>query len=195
MHGETLKAAAAFAVIFTGIGLRFCSAVVTHSTTAAYGASNGAARVQKRSPGKSGTLSSCFGCRAEMISELSCPTTSVTRRISEGRCCPLCRAEGYYKRSITEGAQVFRNRAATQIQAALRGFLARRRCRTLRLKRPPPSNRHLKARWFAEGIQVRNPPRPVLAAACHPGHLDTGRDLGWGLLHGVFVGMAQVLYS
>lgn len=65
----------------------------------------------------------------------------------------------------SSAVQVYRNGAATVIQATLRGFLARRRCLMLRLRRLPPLNPHLRARWCAEGLQVRHSPVTLVCFA------------------------------
>ncbi|DBA90568.1 TPA: RING finger protein 32, variant 2 [Trebouxia sp. C0004] len=73
-------------------------------------------------------------------------------RFARSRCCPLCRTEAYQKRQVHDGKAAHRHRCAAQIQAAVRGFLARKWYRHLR-RHLPPSNPCLTRKWAAEQLQ------------------------------------------
>lgn len=74
-------------------------------------------------------------------------------RFARSRCCPLCRTEAYQKRQVHDGKAAHKHRCAAQIQAAVRGFLARKWYRHLRWHLPP-SNPCLTRKWAAEQLQV-----------------------------------------
>jgi len=80
--------------------------------------------------------------------------SAVHFRFARSRCCPLCRTEAYQKRQVHDGKAAHKHRCAAQIQAAVRGFLARKWYRHLR-RHLPPSNPCLTRKWAAEQLQVR----------------------------------------
>lgn len=47
-------------------------------------------------------------------------------RFARARCCPLCRTEAYQKRQVHDGKEAHKHRCATRMQAAVRGYLARK---------------------------------------------------------------------
>mmetsp|Transcript_19885 Transcript_19885/g.55443 ORF Transcript_19885/g.55443 Transcript_19885/m.55443 type:complete len:399 (-) Transcript_19885:497-1693(-) len=73
-------------------------------------------------------------------------------RFAQRLCCPLCRANQYQKKAINDGAVYYRHKCATVIQAAIRGWLARKRVRELR-KHNPPQDPRLLRRWAAERLE------------------------------------------
>jgi Ring finger domain/IQ calmodulin-binding motif len=66
---------------------------------------------------------------------------------SHSRRCPMCRCTNYAKKLINDGAHVYRNRCATRIQAAVRGFLQRRKFAVL-LETVVPHDVELKQRFY-----------------------------------------------
>lgn len=81
-------------------------------------------------------------------------------RYAKVRCCPLCRSQQYQKKRITDGAVAHRHACAVAIQAAARGFLARRRYVALR-RHIPPADSRLKQRWVADQLQVNPKPQTL----------------------------------
>lgn len=59
------------------------------------------------------------------------------RRAGATASCPLCRSARYHKRVFYQGKAQVQNHAAAKIQAHVRGFLARKRYLTLRLRANP----------------------------------------------------------
>lgn len=59
------------------------------------------------------------------------------RRAGATPSCPLCRSARYHKRVFYQGKAQVQNHAASKIQALVRGFLARKRYLTLRLRSNP----------------------------------------------------------
>lgn len=78
---------------------------------------------------------------------------AVWLRFARSRCCPLCRTEAYQKRQVHDGKEAHKHRCAARIQAAVRGFLARKWYRQLR-RHQPPSNPRLTRKWAAEQLHV-----------------------------------------
>ena len=89
-------------------------------------------------------------------------------RFAQARCCPLCRTEAYQKRQIHDGREAHKYRCAAKVQAAVRGYLARKWYRHLR-RRLPPQNPILMRKWAAEQLQV------CLEYSEHILHLHKGR--------------------
>ncbi|GLC35394.1 hypothetical protein PLESTB_000569400 [Pleodorina starrii] len=107
----------------------------------------------------------CVICREEFQSGaqvlLSCSHTfhrhclAAFERFSRCKTCPLCRAHQYQKKVIRDGEEMFRAKCATRIQAAWRGFAARRRYQEHRRHNPPRDER-LRKKWAAERLQEEN---------------------------------------
>uniref|UniRef100_A0A3Q4AMT3 RING-type domain-containing protein n=1 Tax=Mola mola TaxID=94237 RepID=A0A3Q4AMT3_MOLML len=76
-------------------------------------------------------------------------------RFSSKKCCPMCRKEQYETRVIHDAAKLFRHECATRIQACWRGYVARKRCRTLRKSLCPKDNQ-LRRKFLEEKLQELN---------------------------------------
>ncbi|KAF6086754.1 ring finger protein 32 [Phyllostomus discolor] len=63
--------------------------------------------------------------------------------------CPLCRKNQYQTRVIHDGAQLFRRKCATRIQACWRGHVVRKWYRDLR-RTLPPTDARLRRKFFEE---------------------------------------------
>ncbi|KAG2486740.1 hypothetical protein HYH03_014666 [Edaphochlamys debaryana] len=108
------------------------------------------------------SASECVICREEFQAGaqvlLSCSHTfhrhclAAFERFARTKTCPLCRCEQYQKRVIKDGEEIYRQRCAVRIQAAWRGYAARRRYRELRRHQPPRDER-LRKKWAAERLQ------------------------------------------
>ncbi|GIL96363.1 hypothetical protein Vretimale_2221, partial [Volvox reticuliferus] len=107
----------------------------------------------------------CVICREEFQAGaqvlLSCSHTfhrhclAAFERFSRSKTCPLCRAQQYQKKVIRDGEAIYRTRCATRIQAAWRGFAARRRYKEYR-RHNPPRDELLRKKWAAERLQEEN---------------------------------------
>eukprot|EP00899_Mesostigma_viride_P003560 jgi/Mesvir1/13204/Mv06163-RA.1 len=71
------------------------------------------------------------------------------------KCCPLCRAKYRQKRVIDDGASMWRDRCATRIQAAVRGYFVRIWFKKL-LASVPPSDPVKRRNWFAQKLEEAN---------------------------------------
>ncbi|PNH05629.1 RING finger protein 32 [Tetrabaena socialis] len=119
--------------------------------------------VHLRSRLRQDSAAECVICKEEFQAGaqvlLSCSHTfhrhclAAFERYSRCKSCPLCRAEQYQKRVIRDGEQLFRDKCATRIQAAWRGFAARRRYRQLR-RHTAPRDERLRRKWAAERLQA-----------------------------------------
>jgi hypothetical protein len=78
-------------------------------------------------------------------------------RHTRTKCCPLCRKQGYQKIIIRDAEEAFQHTCAIKIQAAARGWLARRRVWEMRQWRPP-ADAALRRQWGAARLQVRGTP-------------------------------------
>ncbi|EFJ51279.1 hypothetical protein VOLCADRAFT_120500 [Volvox carteri f. nagariensis] len=107
----------------------------------------------------------CVICREEFQAGaqvlLSCSHTfhrhclASFERFSGSKSCPLCRAQQYQKKLIRDGEEIFRGKCATRIQAAWRGFVARRGYLEYR-RHHPPRDEQLKKKWAAKRLQEEN---------------------------------------
>ncbi|PNW78548.1 hypothetical protein CHLRE_09g392650v5 [Chlamydomonas reinhardtii] len=121
--------------------------------------------VHLRSRLRQDSANECVICREEFQTGaqvlLSCSHTfhrhclASFERYSRAKTCPLCRAEQYQKRPITDGQQLYTHKCATRIQAAWRGHAARRVYRELQ-RRHPPKDERLRKKWAAERLQEEN---------------------------------------
>ncbi|KAG2454100.1 hypothetical protein HYH02_001139 [Chlamydomonas schloesseri] len=121
--------------------------------------------VHLRSRLRQDSANECVICREEFQTGaqvlLSCSHTfhrhclASFERYSRAKTCPLCRAEQYQKRAITDGQELYRTKCAVRIQAAWRGHAARRAYRELR-RRNPPKDERLRKKWAAERLQEEN---------------------------------------
>eukprot|EP00198_Chlamydomonas_reinhardtii_P005246 XP_001694582.1 predicted protein [Chlamydomonas reinhardtii] len=117
--------------------------------------------VHLRSRLRQDSANECVICREEFQTGaqvlLSCSHTfhrhclASFERYSRAKTCPLCRAEQYQKRPITDGQQLYTH----NIQAAWRGHAARRVYRELQ-RRHPPKDERLRKKWAAERLQEEN---------------------------------------
>lgn len=72
-------------------------------------------------------------------------------RFTGKKTCPMCRREQYQTRVIHEGAKQHRNKCATMIQAAWRGYVVR--CWYLKLRETvPPTDPKLKKKFYASRL-------------------------------------------
>ena len=92
--------------------------------------------------------STVYGCWASNVQNFA-----YVHRFARARCCPLCRTEAYQKRQVHDGREAHRHRCAARMQAAVRGYLARKWYRQLR-RRLPPQDACLTRKWAAEQLQV-----------------------------------------
>ncbi|GLI69340.1 hypothetical protein VaNZ11_013926 [Volvox africanus] len=121
--------------------------------------------VQLRSRLRQDSAHECVICREDFQDGaqvlLSCSHTfhrhclASFERFSRSKTCPLCRAQQYQKKVIRDGEVIYRTRCATRIQAAWRGFAARRQYKEYRRHNPPRDER-LRKKWAAERLQEEN---------------------------------------
>lgn len=72
-------------------------------------------------------------------------------RFTGKKTCPMCRREQYQTRVIHEGAKQHRNKCATMIQAAWRGYVVR--CWYMKLRETvPPTDPKLKKKFYASRL-------------------------------------------
>ncbi|CAJ1082055.1 RING finger protein 32 isoform X1 [Xyrichtys novacula] len=76
-------------------------------------------------------------------------------RFSRRKCCPMCRKEQYETRVIHDAARLFRHQCATRIQAAWRGYVARKKYKKLR-KSVCPKDKRLRHKFFEAKLQELN---------------------------------------
>ncbi|XP_051266494.1 RING finger protein 32 [Dicentrarchus labrax] len=122
-------------------------------------------RVKARSVQQGESAQPCAICREEFLLQpqvlLSCSHVfhraclQAFERFSGRKCCPMCRKQQYETRVIHDAAQLFRHRCATRIQACWRGYVARKRYRTLR-KSICPKDKRLRRKFFEAKLQELN---------------------------------------
>ncbi|XP_027129971.1 RING finger protein 32 isoform X3 [Larimichthys crocea] len=122
-------------------------------------------RVKARSVQQGESAHPCAICREEFLLQpqvlLSCSHVfhraclQAFERFSGRKCCPMCRKEQYETRVIHDAAHLFRHRCATRIQACWRGYVARKRYRTLR-KSVCPKDKKLRRKFFEAKLQELN---------------------------------------
>ncbi|XP_041670485.1 RING finger protein 32 isoform X2 [Cheilinus undulatus] len=122
-------------------------------------------QVKARSVHQGESAQPCAICREEFQLQpqvlLSCSHVfhqaclQAFERFSRKMCCPLCRKEQYETRLIHDAARLFRHQCATRIQACWRGYVARKRYKTLR-KSICPKDKQLRRRFFEAKLQELN---------------------------------------
>lgn len=73
-------------------------------------------------------------------------------KFSGRKSCPMCRKEQYQRRIIHEGAKEHREKCATRIQAAWRGYIVRQWYRKLR-QTVPPKDPKLRKKFYEDKFQ------------------------------------------
>ncbi|XP_041670488.1 RING finger protein 32 isoform X5 [Cheilinus undulatus] len=122
-------------------------------------------QVKARSVHQGESAQPCAICREEFQLQpqvlLSCSHVfhqaclQAFERFSRKMCCPLCRKEQYETRLIHDAARLFRHQCATRIQACWRGYVARKRYKTLR-KSICPKDKQLRRRFFEAKVIQRD---------------------------------------
>ncbi|XP_029313187.1 RING finger protein 32 [Cottoperca gobio] len=122
-------------------------------------------RVKARSFQQGDSTQPCAICREEFCLQpqvlLSCSHVfhraclQAFERFSGRKCCPLCRKEQYETRVIHDAARVFRHQCAIRIQACWRGYVVRKRHRTLR-NSICPKDKRLRRKFFEAKLQELN---------------------------------------
>ncbi|KAF6086755.1 ring finger protein 32 [Phyllostomus discolor] len=116
-------------------------------------------RVRQRSLSQGDSVQPCPVCKEEFQLRpqvlLSCSHVfhraclQAFEKFTGKKTCPLCRKNQYQTRVIHDGAQLFRRKCATRIQACWRGHVVRKWYRDLR-RTLPPTDARLRRKFFEE---------------------------------------------
>ncbi|KAF6086753.1 ring finger protein 32 [Phyllostomus discolor] len=119
-------------------------------------------RVRQRSLSQGDSVQPCPVCKEEFQLRpqvlLSCSHVfhraclQAFEKFTGKKTCPLCRKNQYQTRVIHDGAQLFRRKCATRIQACWRGHVVRKWYRDLR-RTLPPTDARLRRKFFEEKVE------------------------------------------
>ncbi|XP_053527801.1 RING finger protein 32 isoform X1 [Artibeus jamaicensis] len=116
-------------------------------------------KVRQRSVSQGDSTQPCPVCKEEFQLRpqvlLSCSHVfhraclQAFEKVTGNKTCPLCRQNQYQTRVIHDGAQLFKRKCATRIQACWRGHVVRKWYRDLR-RTLPPTDAKLRRKFFEE---------------------------------------------
>ncbi|XP_045693761.1 RING finger protein 32 isoform X2 [Phyllostomus hastatus] len=105
-------------------------------------------KVRQRSLSQGDSVQPCPVCKEEFqLRPQAC--LQAFEKFTGKKTCPLCRKNQYQTRVIHDGAQLFRRKCATRIQACWRGHVVRKWYRDLR-RTLPPTDARLRRKFFEE---------------------------------------------
>ncbi|XP_045693763.1 RING finger protein 32 isoform X4 [Phyllostomus hastatus] len=134
-------------------------------------------KVRQRSLSQGDSVQPCPVCKEEFQLRpqvlLSCSHVfhraclQAFEKFTGKKTCPLCRKNQYQTRVIHDGAQLFRRKCATRIQACWRGHVVRKWYRDLR-RTLPPTDARLRRKFFEEKLVMLSILPVSLGPLCVP---------------------------